>query len=57
VTGHVRNLQVKVVDLEAKMVPSTPQDVRDQRDVDAKSVFMTMSTIVEKCERLLSDTA
>lgn len=54
--GLVKNLQVKLVVLEAKMGSSTPQEVWDQREVEAKSAVASMSTVVEQCDKLLGDT-
>jgi len=57
VTGLVKNLQVKVIKLEARVVPSTPPEIRDQREVDVKSAVASMSAAVEQCDSLLGDNA
>lgn len=47
VSNLAKGLQMKVSYLEARMVPSTTQEVRDQREVYAKSIVATMSEAVE----------
>lgn len=55
VTDLVKNLQVWVVELEAQLIPSMPQEVRDQREVDAKGATTNITATVGKYERLLGD--
>ena len=55
VSNLTKKLQMKVSYLEARMVPSTPQEVRDRREADPKSAVASMLVVVEQYEKLLGE--
>lgn len=57
VSSLMKGLQMKVSDIETRMLSSTPQEVRDQREVEAKSAVTSMFEAVEQCEKLLGESA
>jgi len=42
----IQQLQQCIADLELRVVPETPQDVRDQREETARSVVETLKALV-----------
>jgi hypothetical protein len=56
-TEAIQQLQQRIVDLELRVVPKTPQDVRDQREATARSAFERLKDITLECKKLTNRSA
>jgi hypothetical protein len=50
----IQQLQARVAELELQVVPSTPQEVRDQREETARSAVERIKELVLECKKLNS---
>jgi hypothetical protein len=48
----IQQLQERVMELELQAVPSTPQEVRDQREEAAKSIVERIRILASECKKL-----
>jgi hypothetical protein len=48
----IQQLQQRIADLELQKVPSTPQDVRDQREATAHSIVERIRGLSLECQQL-----
>jgi hypothetical protein len=48
----IQQLQAWVMELELQVVPSTPQEVRDQREEVSKSAFGRIKVLTLECKQL-----
>jgi hypothetical protein len=48
----IQQLQERVTELEIQVVPSTPQEVRDQREEAAKSAVERIKALTSECKQL-----
>jgi phage shock protein A len=48
----IQQLQQRITDLELRTVPSTPQDVRDQREATARSTVERIKAFTMECKQL-----
>lgn len=55
VTDLVKNIQVRVVEVEAQVIRSTPQEVQDQCEVNAKGAKTSITATVGQYDRLVGD--
>jgi hypothetical protein len=53
----IQQLQQRITDLELQIVPSTPQDVRDQREATAQSIVERIRAFTLECKQLSSRSA
>ena len=53
----IQQLQQRVVELELQAIPSTPQEERDQREVNARSTVERIKALTEECKQLSSRSA
>jgi hypothetical protein len=53
----IQQLQQRITDLELRTVPSTPQDVRDQREATARSAVERIRAFTLECKQLSSRSA
>jgi hypothetical protein len=53
----IQQLQQRIADLELQAVPSTPQDVRDQREATARSTVERIKALALECKQLSSRSA
>jgi hypothetical protein len=53
----IQQLQQRITDLELRTVPSTPQDVRDQREATARSAVERIRAFALECKQLSSRSA
>jgi hypothetical protein len=53
----IQQLQARVVELELQAVPSTPQEVRDQREETARSTVERIKALALECKKLSSRSA
>jgi vacuolar-type H+-ATPase subunit I/STV1 len=50
-------LQQHIADLEIRVVPDTPQDVRDQREATARSIVKRLKALTLECKKLTDHSA
>jgi hypothetical protein len=48
----IQQLQQRVTELELQTVPSTPQEVRDQREATARSIDKRIKALAMECKHL-----
>jgi hypothetical protein len=48
----IQQLQQRVVELELQTIPQTPQEVRDQRELNAQRTVERIKTLVVECKQL-----
>jgi hypothetical protein len=53
----IQQLQQRVMELELQTIPSTPQEVRDQREMNAQSTVERIKALTEECKQLSSRSA
>jgi hypothetical protein len=53
----IQQLQQRVVELELQAILSTPQEERDQREVNARSTVERIKALTEECTQLSSRSA
>jgi hypothetical protein len=53
----IQQLQQRVVELELQTIASTPQEVRDQRELNAQSTVKRIKTLAAECKQLSSRSA
>jgi hypothetical protein len=53
----IQQLQQRVAELELQTVPSTPQEVRDQREETARSTVERIKALALECKQLSSHSA
>jgi VIT1/CCC1 family predicted Fe2+/Mn2+ transporter len=53
----IQQLQARVVELELQAVPSTPQEVRDQREETARSAVERIKALASECKLLSNRSA
>jgi hypothetical protein len=53
----IQQLQQRITDLELCTVPNTPQDVRDQREVTARSTIERIKAFSMECKQLSDHSA
>jgi hypothetical protein len=53
----IQQLQAKVAELELQALPSTPQEVRDQREETARSAVKRIKALVAECKQLSNQSA
>jgi hypothetical protein len=53
----IQQLQQRITDLELRTVPSTPQDVRDQREATAQSTVERIRAFTLECKQLSAHSA
>jgi hypothetical protein len=53
----IHQLQKRIADLEIHIVPSTPQDVRDQREANAWSTIEKIKALAMECKQLSDHSA
>lgn len=53
----IQQLQQRVVELEIQAIPSTPQEERDQREVNARSTVERIKALTEECKKLSNKSA
>ena len=53
----IQQLQQRIAELELQIVPSTPQEVRDQREETSQSTVERIKTLVVECKQLSSCSA
>jgi hypothetical protein len=53
----IQQLQQRVMDLELQTIPHTPQEVRDQREITARSTVERIKALTEECKQLSSRSA
>jgi hypothetical protein len=53
----IHQLQARVTQLEIQAVPSTPQEVRDQREEAAKSTVERIGVLASECKKLSNRSA
>jgi hypothetical protein len=53
----IQQLQQRVVELELQDIPSTPQEERDQREVNAQSTIERIKALTKECKKLSSRSA
>jgi chromosome segregation ATPase len=53
----IQQLQARVAELELQAMPSTPQEVRDQREETAQSVVERIKALALECKKLSSRSA
>jgi hypothetical protein len=46
----IQQLQQRVVELELQTIPSTPQEVRNQRELNAQSAVERIKTLATECK-------
>jgi uncharacterized protein involved in exopolysaccharide biosynthesis len=46
----IQQLQQRITDLELRAVPTTPQDVRDQREATAQSIVERIKALAMECK-------
>jgi hypothetical protein len=51
-TESIHQLQQRIVELELCTVPNTPQDVKDQREVTARSTVERIKSFTMECKQL-----
>jgi flagellar hook-associated protein FlgK len=49
----IQQLQQCIIDLELRIVPETPQDVRDQREATARSAVERLKALTLECKKLI----
>jgi cell division septum initiation protein DivIVA len=50
----IQQLQQRVAELELQAVPSTPQEVRDQREETSQSIVQRIKALALECKQLNS---
>jgi hypothetical protein len=53
----IQQLQQRVAELELQVVPSTPQEVRDQREETSRSTVERIKALALECKQLSSQSA
>jgi hypothetical protein len=53
----IQQLQQRVVELELQTIPQTPQEVHNQRELNAQSAFERIKTLVAEFKQLSSRSA
>jgi hypothetical protein len=53
----IQKLQARVTKLEIQAVPSTPQEVRDQKEEDAKNAMERIRFLASECKQLSNRSA
>jgi hypothetical protein len=53
----IQQLQQRIIDLELRTVPNTPQDVRDQREATARSTVERIKALAMECKQLSDHSA
>jgi hypothetical protein len=53
----IQQLQQRIIDLELRTVPDTPQDVRDQREGTDRSTVERMKALSMECKQLSDHSA
>jgi hypothetical protein len=53
----LHRFQYRIVELEAQTVPSTPQEVRDQREESAKNIVESIKSLSSICKQLSNKSA
>jgi hypothetical protein len=53
----IQQLQQRVMELELQTIPSTPQEVSDQRELNSRSAVERIKTLSTKCKQLSSRSA
>jgi hypothetical protein len=48
----IQHLQVRLMELEIQAMLSTSQEVRDQREEDARNVVERIKTLTSECKQL-----
>jgi hypothetical protein len=48
----IQQLQQRVVEIEIQAILSTPQEERDQREVNAQSIVERIKSLIEECKKL-----
>jgi hypothetical protein len=51
-TEVIQQLQQCIADLELRVVPETPWDVRDQREANSRSTVERIKSLAMKCKKL-----
>jgi hypothetical protein len=51
-TEIIQQLQVRITELEAQAVPSTPQEVCDQREETYKNTVVRIRSLTLECKKL-----
>jgi hypothetical protein len=53
----IQQLQQRIADLELRIVPETPQDVRDQREATTQSIVERLKALTLECKKLIDHSA
>jgi hypothetical protein len=53
----IQQLQQHITDLELRVVPENPQDVRDQREATTQSIFERIKALTLECKKLIDQSA
>jgi hypothetical protein len=53
----IQQLQQRVIDLELQIIPSTPQEERDQREITARGTVERIKELTEECKQLSTRSA
>jgi chromosome segregation ATPase len=53
----IQQLQQRVMDLELQIIPSTPQEERDQREITARGTVERIKELTEECKQLSTRSA
>jgi hypothetical protein len=56
-TESIQQLQQCITDLELRIVPETPHDVRDQREVTTRSAVERIKSLAMECKKLTDRSA
>jgi hypothetical protein len=56
-TEVIQQLQQRIVDLELRTMPNTPQDLRDQREATARSAVGIIKALDMECKQLTNRSA
>jgi hypothetical protein len=51
----IQQLQARVAELELQAVPSTPQEVQDQREETARSAVERIKALALECKNLVTE--
>jgi hypothetical protein len=53
----IQKLQARITELEVQEIPSTPQEVRDQREEAAKNTVIRIRSLTLECKKLSNRSA
>jgi hypothetical protein len=53
----IQKLQQRIADLELRVVPETPQEIRDQREATARSAVGRLKSLALECKKLSNQSA